>query len=184
LWQWETLRLADKRERYAAEAVRALRYAFAKHLTAPAGDGPGRRRSGARRPDYVALWEQAQAILRAAPRIEREAAEVPELVFPGQRGPFSGFSTSKEALDGDSGVRDWRLHDLRRTMATGLQRLGVRLEVTEARLPAAFGRRSRCCSPISSESFVLLACPREVQTGQGTSSCSPQPYRTCGALPA
>ena len=31
--QWETLRLADKRERYAAEAVRAVRYAFAKHLT-------------------------------------------------------------------------------------------------------------------------------------------------------
>ena len=26
----------------------------------------------------------------------------------------------------------WTLHDLRRTVATGLQRLGVRLEVTEA----------------------------------------------------
>jgi len=29
-------------------------------------------------------------------------------------------------------VTDWTLHDLRRTMASGLQRLGVRLEVTEA----------------------------------------------------
>ena len=38
LEQWEKLRLADKRERYAAEAVRALRYAFAKHLKAPAAD--------------------------------------------------------------------------------------------------------------------------------------------------
>ena len=36
--QWEALRLADKRERYAAEAVRAVRYAFAKHLSAPAAD--------------------------------------------------------------------------------------------------------------------------------------------------
>ena len=38
LEQWETLRLADKRERYAAEAVRAVRHAFAKHLNAPAAD--------------------------------------------------------------------------------------------------------------------------------------------------
>ena len=27
---------------------------------------------------------------------------------------------------------EWRVHDLRRTLATGLQRLGVRFEVTEA----------------------------------------------------
>jgi hypothetical protein len=32
-------------------------------------------------------------------------------------------------LDAASGVSDWWLHDLRRTVATGLQRLGVRLEV-------------------------------------------------------
>jgi integrase len=254
LGQWETLRLADKRERYAVEAVRALRYAFAKYLTAPAGyldraavvrvldgltkDGKAAMASrtaaygracyqwankrgslaanpfqnlplapvakrervltkdemravweatcgagtfnaivrmlmltGQRREEVTAMtwdeiapdlstWtipasrakngiahivplsEQAQAILRAAPRIEREAAEEPELVFPGQRGLFSGFSKSKEALDGDSGVKDWRLHDLRRTMATGLQRLGARLEVTEAVLNHVAGSRA------------------------------------------
>ena len=38
LEQWEALRLADKRERYAAEAVRAVRHAFAKHLSTPAAD--------------------------------------------------------------------------------------------------------------------------------------------------
>jgi hypothetical protein len=32
----------------------------------------------------------------------------------------------------------WWLHDLRRTLATGLQRLGVRLEVTEAVLSPIF----------------------------------------------
>lgn len=36
----------------------------------------------------------------------------------------------------------WTLHDLRRTMATGLQRLGVRLEVTEAVLNHLSGSRS------------------------------------------
>jgi integrase len=35
----------------------------------------------------------------------------------------------------------WRIHDLRRTFATGLQRLGVRLEVTEACLNHVSGSR-------------------------------------------
>ena len=38
LEQWRALKLADRRERYAAETVRALKYAFPKHLRAPAGD--------------------------------------------------------------------------------------------------------------------------------------------------
>ena len=38
LEQWEKLRLFEKRERYATEAVRALRYAFAKNLKRPAAD--------------------------------------------------------------------------------------------------------------------------------------------------
>lgn len=37
---------------------------------------------------------------------------------------------------------EWRLHDLRRTMATGLQRLGVRIEVTETLLGHISGSRS------------------------------------------
>jgi integrase len=35
----------------------------------------------------------------------------------------------------------WTVHDLRRTLATGLQRLGVRLEVTEAVLNHISGSR-------------------------------------------
>jgi integrase len=257
LGQWETLRLVERRERYAAEAVRAVRYAFAKHLSAPAADldrasvvrvldsmtkdgkaaiasrtaAYGRacyqwatkRGSLAANPflnlpvatvakrervlsdeELRAIWEatagvgsfnaivrtlmltgqrrdevtgmtwdevapdlstwtipgdrakngvahfvplppQAQAILRKAPRIELDApgkSDHPTLVFPGQRGPFNGFSKAKETLDKNSGVKDWRLHDLRRTMATGLQRLGVRLEVTEAVLNHVAGSRA------------------------------------------
>ena len=55
----------------------------------------------------------------------------------------SGFSRSKRRLDKAIGVllkdtdyspalAPWRYHDLRRTVATGLQRLGVRFEVTES----------------------------------------------------
>jgi integrase len=65
------------------------------------------------------------------------------LVFPGERGtPFSGWSKAKSALDIASGVSGWWLHDLRRTLATGLQRLGVRLEVTEAVLNHLSGSRA------------------------------------------
>jgi integrase len=84
----------------------------------------------------VPLSPQAEAILRATPRFQGA-----DLVFPGRRGPFNGFGKAKGALDATSGVQGWRLHDLRRTMATGLQRLGVRLEVTEAVLNHLSGSR-------------------------------------------
>ena len=53
-----------------------------------------------------------------------------------------GFSPAKATLDTKSGVTNWRLHGLRRTMATGLQRLGVRLEVTEQVLNHVSGSRA------------------------------------------
>lgn len=46
------------------------------------------------------------------------------------------------AADGDDPLPPWRLHDLRRTLATGFQRLGVRFEVTEAVLNHVGGSRS------------------------------------------
>ena len=65
------------------------------------------------------------------------------LVLSGERGTtFSGWSKAKSALDTASGVSGWWLHDLRRTLATGLQRLGVRLEVTEAVLNHLSGSRA------------------------------------------
>ncbi|MFN3620393.1 tyrosine-type recombinase/integrase [Sphingorhabdus sp.] len=64
------------------------------------------------------------------------------------RTPISGITKAKNALDAaasDSGIGDavpaWRIHDLRRTMATGFQRLGVRFEVTEATLNHVSGAK-------------------------------------------
>ena len=85
----------------------------------------------------VPLSRQAQAILRGCPQFDDSA-----LVFPGLKGPFNGFAKAKASLDRASGVQDWHLHDLRRTVATGLQRLGVRLEVTEAVLNHVSGSRA------------------------------------------
>lgn len=40
--------------------------------------------------------------------------------------PIAGFSKAKRRLDSDSGVSDWKLHDLRRTFAThATERLGM-----------------------------------------------------------
>ena len=46
----------------------------------------------------------------------------------------------REAMGDD--IPAWRWHDIRRTVATGMQRLGVRLEVTEAVLNHVSGSRS------------------------------------------
>ncbi|MGA2638651.1 tyrosine-type recombinase/integrase [Methylocella sp.] len=50
------------------------------------------------------------------------------------------FDVEKARLDLACGVTGWTLHDLRRTCATGLQKLGVRLEVTEAVLNHKSGK--------------------------------------------
>lgn len=65
--------------------------------------------------------------------------------------PISGHSRAKRRLDADMAAlaldmeRDapvaWRTHDLRRTVATGFQKLGVRFEVTEAVLNHVSGSR-------------------------------------------
>jgi integrase len=39
--------------------------------------------------------------------------------------PFQGFSLAKRTLDDMSGVKNWRLHDLRRTCVSGMARLGI-----------------------------------------------------------
>lgn len=58
-----------------------------------------------------------------------------------RRKPVAGFSKAKKSLDvqvlaiaNSEGrvMEPWRFHDLRRTLATGLQKLGHRFEVTEA----------------------------------------------------
>ena len=53
------------------------------------------------------------------------------LLFPtrGRNTPFCAWSKSKKNLDNPNSVTDYTLHDFRRTMRTGLGRLGVRPEV-------------------------------------------------------
>lgn len=70
-------------------------------------------------------------------------------VFPtATSAAFTAYHKGKTKLDklisqdGGAPMQPWRLHDLRRTLATGFQRLGVRFEVTEAVLNHVGGSRS------------------------------------------
>jgi len=87
---------------------------------------PAARTKNARAHD-VPLSASALAIIAGLPHLVDA-----DLVFTIRRKPITGFSRMKERLDEASGVTNWTLHDIRRTVATGLQKLGVRLEVTEA----------------------------------------------------
>jgi integrase len=91
---------------------------------------PGTRTKN-HRDHIVPLSPHARAVLAAQPQLGDDR------VFWSRN-----FAAAKAALDTQSGVTGWRLHDLRRTVATGLQKLGVRLEVCEAVLNHVSGSRA------------------------------------------
>ena len=75
----------------------------------------------------VPLSTQAVAIIESVPRLSGR-----QLLFTTTGDtPVSGFSKAKVEIDEASGVEDWTLHDIRRTVASGMARLGVSLPVIE-----------------------------------------------------
>ena len=69
----------------------------------------------------VHLSAQAIAILKRMKKQGRFVFSVHGIT------PFQNFSLAKRELDGMSGVKDWRLHDLRRTCVSGMARSAKRL---------------------------------------------------------
>ena len=76
----------------------------------------------------VPLSAAALSILERAPRIGKRDGFV--FTTTGETA-VSGWSKAKSMLDTAGGVAGWRLHDLRRTVATGLAGIGVALPVVE-----------------------------------------------------
>jgi integrase len=76
-------------------------------------------RSKNNKPHIVHLSDPARRLLEQVPRTG-------ESVFSTNgKTPFQGFSKAKRQLDDLSGVTDWTLHDLRRTVVSGMARLGI-----------------------------------------------------------
>jgi integrase len=83
-----------------------------------------------KRPHTVPLSDKALTILKAIPqRVGRD------FVFGAGEGGYSGWSKAKAAIDKDTGLKEpWTLHDLRRTVRTGLGKLGIQPHIAEATL--------------------------------------------------
>jgi integrase len=66
-----------------------------------------------------------------------------DFLFPAQRGDtvFGGWSKQKTAFDEACPANPWTLHDLRRTFAHQWQRMGIKIEHTEAALNHISGTR-------------------------------------------
>jgi len=84
------------------------------------------------RPHEIPLPSQAWSVLDALPQINDS-----EFVFTTDgRTPIVGWAKVKARISAKAGLdaTTWRLHDLRRTAASGMQRLGVSVPVVEKAL--------------------------------------------------
>lgn len=84
---------------------------------------PGTRTKNGRA-HHVHLSDETCAVLGRLPRTSA-------YVFVCAQRPYAGFSQDKPRLDHLSGVSGWRLHDLRRTVVSGMARLGVAPHVAD-----------------------------------------------------
>jgi integrase len=88
-------------------------------------------------PHHIPLSAPSCAVLHNLPRIAGS-----DFVFTSTgKKPLGAWSREKAKIDDISQITSWRIHDLRRTTATGLQKQGVPLQVTEAILGHTAGSR-------------------------------------------
>lgn len=101
------------------------------------------------RDHIVPLSSPARAILAAQPQRTTADGKLRDLIFGFGEGPFSGWSGCKEELDkrvtkaAGKPLPEWVLHDLRRTVATGMgEHLGVQPHIVEAVLNHVSGHKA------------------------------------------
>lgn len=93
---------------------------------------PGERAKNGKTHD-VHLSNAAVALIRSMPRfVLPDGSESPFVFTTTGKTAVSGFSKAKAQVDNLSGVTDWRLHDIRRTVATEMSKMGVAIHVAEA----------------------------------------------------
>jgi len=100
---------------------------------------PGARTKNGR-PHVVPLAASAQAILKSMKSLRR----ADQFLFSTTDGnsPVSGWSKIKSRLDDRMQIPHWRLHDLRRTAATGMAEIGVPPHIVEAALNHVSGAKA------------------------------------------
>jgi integrase len=97
---------------------------------------PGDRTKNAK-PHDVPITRTVRTLLK-----KRRKVDGRDLIFGRSEGPFSGWSKSKLALDKRAGaLKQWTLHDLRRTAATGMASIGIQPHIIEAVLNHVSGHK-------------------------------------------
>jgi integrase len=87
--------------------------------------------------DHVlTLPDMALDILQSVPRRDGR-----DRLFGQRSDGFTGWTHGKRKLDAACGVKEWTLHDLRRTLSTGLHELGIEPHVVEAVLNHVSGHK-------------------------------------------
>ena len=100
-------------------------------------------------PHTIPLSAPARGVIDGVPRI---AGSQYVFTVDGIKA-VSGWSRTKARIDTLAGIEPWRIHDLRRTVATGLQRLGINLQTIEAVLGHTSGSRSGIVGVYQRHSF-------------------------------
>lgn len=92
-----------------------------------------------KRPHTVPLSGAVLDLLRSTPSREGR-----DFLFGEGKGPFSGFSRAKRSLDERAGpaLGKWRIHDLRHTVSTGMNGIGLMPHIVEAVLSHISGARA------------------------------------------
>jgi integrase len=97
-----------------------------------------KERTKNKRPHVVPLAPMARDVITAAPRIEGC-----QLVFTTNgKSAVSGWSTVKVRLDAAMGNSNWRIHDIRRSVVTGMVEIGVLPHVVELVVNHVSGHKS------------------------------------------
>ena len=138
---------------------------------------PGRTKSN--RPHEVPLSDAAIAVLELLPRIAGDY-----VLTTNGTSPSSGYSKGKRRLDAllPPDVPEWRLHDLRRTAASGMARLGINLPVIEKVLNHSSGSFAGMVRSIKSTNSRMRNAARWRRGGASLPSLSDRPRKNVVAL--
>jgi integrase len=108
---------------------------------------PGSRTKN-KKAHIVHLSEPAWRVIERSPGVD--------LIFGTSRGKrFQAFAKGKRALDKRCGITGWRLHDLRRTIVSGMARLGVPPHVADKILNHQAGTISGVAAVYQRHDFLL-----------------------------
>jgi integrase len=88
------------------------------------------------KPHDIAISDTARSLLEAREMTGRD------LIFGRGDGPFSGWSKAKAELGARTGgLKHWTIHDVRRSVATGMADIGIQPHVIEAVLNHVSGHK-------------------------------------------